>query len=239
MIVYLVTNLINGKQYVGQTVKKLNLRWNEHTSCKSNGALHKAIRKHKKENFVVSVLHECVTKEEMDFVEIFYISLLNTRAHNGYNLTEGGEGRSGYHLSEEAKKRISEKNSGHVMSDEQKAQISKRHKGVKRGPRSEETKKKISLSHLGKVISEETRAKQSLARLGKKRKPFTEETLKRMSAAQRTPKALQRVLNLRKINLGSKRSEESKAKMSAAQKSRQARERLRKNAEEESGRGES
>ena len=185
MIVYLVTNKTNGKQYVGQTVKKLNLRWNEHTSSKSNGALQRAIRKHKKVNFSLLILHECDTKEEMDFVESFYISFLNTRAHNGYNLTDGGEGRSGYHLSEEAKKRISEKNSGHTMSLEQKAQISKRHKGVKLGPRSEETKRKISASHIGKKATEQTRRKQSLAKLGIKRAPFTEETRLKMSIAKR------------------------------------------------------
>jgi group I intron endonuclease len=228
MIVYLVTNKINGKQYVGQTVKKLNLRWNEHTSSKSNGALQRAIRKHNKENFSLLILHECTTKEEMDFVESFYISFLNTRAHNGYNLTNGGEGRSGYHLSEEAKKRISEKNSGHVMSEEQKAQVSKRHKGIKLGPRSEETKRKISIGNMGKKYSEESIRKGALKRTGKKRAPFSEETKRRMSLASYSPAAIQHVLNLRSINLGSKRSEESKAKMREAQKIRFAREKAQK-----------
>ena len=130
MLVYLATNKINGKQYVGQTVKKLNLRWNEHTSNQSNSVLHKAIRKHGKENFSVEKIHDCNSKEEMDFVEIFYIILLDTKAPNGYNLTDGGEGRSGYTLSEESKRKISQKNSGKVISAEQRLQVSKRHKGI-------------------------------------------------------------------------------------------------------------
>jgi hypothetical protein len=121
----------------------------------------------------------------MNFVEMFYISFLNTKAPFGYNLTDGGEGRQGYKLSEEAKKRISEKNSGKVMSVEQRLQISKRHRGTKRPPRSEETKKRISIAHIGRVATEETRRKQSLAKLGRKRAPFTEETRLRMSMAKR------------------------------------------------------
>lgn len=185
MVVYLVTNKINGKQYVGQTTKKLNLRWNEHTSNQSQSVLHKAIRKYGKDAFLVETLHCCDTKEEMDFVEIFYISFLNTKAPNGYNLTDGGEGRSGYSLSEDAKKRISEKNSGKIMSAEQRLQISKHHKGVKLGPRSEAVKKKISDAHMGKKPTEETRRRQGLAKLGRKRAPFTKETILRMSIAQK------------------------------------------------------
>lgn len=185
MVVYLITNKINGKQYVGQTVKQLNLRWNEHTASKSNSALHRAIRKYGKEKFSIISIHECISKEEMDFVEIFYISFLNTKAHNGYNLTSGGEGRSGYKLSESAKKSISEKNKGHVMSLEQKLQISKRHKGTKLPPRSEETRRKISLARVGMKFSEETKAKISAAKLGKKLPAHTKETKLLMSLARR------------------------------------------------------
>jgi len=185
MLVYLATNKNNGKMYVGQTTKRLNLRWNEHTSNKSNSLLHKALRKYGKENFSLEILHACVSKEEMDFAEIFYIILLNTKAPFGYNLTDGGEGRQGYHLSEESKKKISDKNTGKPMSLAQRMQVSKRHKGIKLGPRSEETKEKISKAHLGKKPTEETRRRQSLAKIGKKRAPFTDETRLRMSIAKR------------------------------------------------------
>ena len=185
MLVYLATNNNNGKMYVGQTTKKLNLRWNEHTSNKSSSPLHRALRRYGKENFSLETLHVCASKEEMDFAEIFYINLLNTKAPLGYNLTDGGEGRQGYHLSEESKKKISEKNSGKKMSLAQRIQISKRHKGIKLGPRSEAVKEKISKAHLGKKPTEETRRRQSLAKLGKKRAPFTDETKLRMSIAKR------------------------------------------------------
>ena len=171
--------------YVGQTTKKLNLRWNEHTSNRSNSLLHKGLRKYGKENFSLETLHICSSKEEMDFAEIFYIKFLNTKSPFGYNLTDGGEGRQGYHLSEESKKKISDKNSGKVMYLAQRLQVSKRHKGIKLGPRSEETKAKISKAHLGKQPTEETRRRQSLAKLGKKRAPFTDETRLRMSIAKR------------------------------------------------------
>lgn len=151
MIVYLVTNKVTGKQYVGQTVRKAKERWWQHLywgTCENPknrfGYLHKAIQKYKPEAFIVETLHECKSKEEMDFVETFYIVLLNTKAPAGYNLTDGGEGTHGRVCSEETKEKIRAKAIGRKYSDE--ANAKKGRKGIKLPPRADEWCRKISES---------------------------------------------------------------------------------------------
>jgi group I intron endonuclease len=99
MQVYLVTNKANTMQYVGQTVRTLEQRWGSHVSGALRGKGHylaHAIKSYGPEQFTVETLHVCESKEEMDFVEIFYIELLKTRRPAGYNLTAGGEGNLGW-----------------------------------------------------------------------------------------------------------------------------------------------
>jgi len=113
VVVYWVRNTANEKLYIGQTSTTLERRWYMHTwDENSNSLLHKAIEKHGKEKFSIEVIHECVSKEEMDFVETFYISFLNTKAPYGYNLTDGGEGTLGRPCSDETRKKLSLANKG-------------------------------------------------------------------------------------------------------------------------------
>lgn len=95
--IYKITNLINGKCYIGQTSKYYQLRWNEHKKCAFNNnrlaydyPLYKAFRKYGIVNFKFEVIEECEI-EELDDKEIFYIEKYNS-FHNGYNQTLGGSG---------------------------------------------------------------------------------------------------------------------------------------------------
>ena len=94
--IYKITNLINEKVYIGQSVD-INYRFNNHKSesfnPKSNAyntAIHRAIRKYGVENFSFEVIEEC-TKELLSEKEIYWIAYYNSYG-NGYNLTSGGEG---------------------------------------------------------------------------------------------------------------------------------------------------
>ena len=134
MIIYKVTNKVNGKQYIGRTVKKINVRWNEH-ACnassdkeKDQSILHKALRKYGKENFSIEQIDSANSIEELNQKEIYWIEKLNTRVV-GYNLTAGGEGFSKKH-SDKTKKLISD------------------HNGMKNNP---ESRKKSSESHIGQL----------------------------------------------------------------------------------------
>jgi group I intron endonuclease len=96
MVVYLVTNKVNGKRYVGWTSKSLEVRWRQHSRRHSNCfALHNAINKYGVESFTIEVLFTVPTKELATELEIEHIKIYNTISPNGYNLTSGGEGVAG------------------------------------------------------------------------------------------------------------------------------------------------
>jgi hypothetical protein len=194
MVVYLVTNKENGMQYVGQTSQTIRQRWFEHMSHSRQGRsqafICRAIRKYTPEAFEIEVLQECNTKEEMDIVEIFYIAFLNTRAPQGYNLTDGGGGVLGYVATAETRKKISEYKKGntdwlgkhHTKETKQKMSESQKNR-----PKSLEEMERIKL--LGKAQkgyrhSEASRKKMS--EIGLRRKQSPEHVAKRITATTET-----------------------------------------------------
>jgi group I intron endonuclease len=92
MIIYKITNIISGKSYIGQTISSLNVRWSKHTKEYSRCyALSNAISKYGKENFEIEVIEKCVSRDELDDREVFWINYFNTKYPNGYNLKDGGK----------------------------------------------------------------------------------------------------------------------------------------------------
>ena len=94
--IYCITNLTNGKQYVGKTTYSITKRFKEHCrDCKKirgeKRPLYNAMNKYGIENFVVKELIECEV-DELNSYEIMFIEKLNTYGHNGYNATKGGDG---------------------------------------------------------------------------------------------------------------------------------------------------
>jgi group I intron endonuclease len=77
-----------------------------------------AIKKYGEEKFLIETIHTCESKEEMNFVEMFYISLFNTKSPNGYNLTDGGEGNLGITPSKETRLKMSIAKKGKRISPE-------------------------------------------------------------------------------------------------------------------------
>lgn len=96
-IVYKITNMINGKQYIGITKHSLKRRWQEHVNSANSlndyYVFHKAIKKYGASNFQLEVLAKDLTKEEAQEKERLYIKQYNTYYLNnkGYNMTFGGE----------------------------------------------------------------------------------------------------------------------------------------------------
>lgn len=94
MIIYKITNDINGKVYVGQTIRPLDIRWKAHSYRALSGspyAIHSAIRKYGIEHFHIEQIDVAVSQSELDSKEKYWISKLNTLTPNGYNLVEGGK----------------------------------------------------------------------------------------------------------------------------------------------------
>ena len=111
--VYKHTNKINGKSYIGITSRKPEDRWGtngyKYQSQKSKYlCFSKASQKYGWDNFTHEILFTGLTKEDACKKEKELISFYNSKAPFGYNLTDGGEGTSGYEVSEEFKQRRSE-----------------------------------------------------------------------------------------------------------------------------------
>ena len=128
--IYRITNNLNGKQYVGQTLHSdIHTRWNQHKrKCKTmlGRCLFNAYVKHGIENFKFEIVCVCFD-EACNDLEEFYIKKFGTLSPKGYNLKEGG--RNSRH-NEETKKLISEKKTGVpstiVYTDEMKKARSER-----------------------------------------------------------------------------------------------------------------
>lgn len=109
-LVYLLTNLENGKLYVGKTKSTLDARWYNHIKDAKYGskyAIHRAIRKYGKDSFSKRVLGEYTTEEEALKAEQFWIEKLQTIGERGYNMCQGGRGATGYRHTPEMRARLS------------------------------------------------------------------------------------------------------------------------------------
>lgn len=112
MLIYKVTNNVNGKVYIGQTSETLEKRRARHereSNCESRKTVkfHNALLKYGFNSFTWEVLRECSSQEELDFYEEYYINELNALdREKGYNLKHGG--KLGGCYSEEAKEHMGE-----------------------------------------------------------------------------------------------------------------------------------
>ena len=88
MIIYLITNKVNNKTYVGKTNKTLEERFKKHfyNHKDLNTYLYKSMRKYGFESFKIELLEQVT--ENINDREIFWINLLKP----DYNLTKGGDG---------------------------------------------------------------------------------------------------------------------------------------------------
>ena len=98
-IIYVITNQINHKQYVGKTSYSLDKRFKEHIYDSHRGLeynkyrpLYMAFNKYGIENFIIEQLEEVPENKENER-EQYWIAKLNTY-NEGYNATLGGDGQS-------------------------------------------------------------------------------------------------------------------------------------------------
>lgn len=184
---------MNGKSYIGQTIRKPERRMYEHFYVSEKSPyLKNAIAKYGKENFVFEILHE-VFDFMLDDLEIQEIAKHNTLAPNGYNLESGGNAKK--QVSELTRQKLSKANKGRKMSLEARRKMSESTKGQKAWNKGKkhtlETRKKIAKSLIGKKRmkghrhSAETRQKMSDSTKGKNHhmygKSHSDETRRKIS----------------------------------------------------------
>lgn len=86
--IYKITNLINGKVYIGQSVDPKR-RFQEHKSGYGNIPLYNSIKKYGVENFSFEVIEKDI--ENYDEREIFWIDFYQSTDRDfGYNISKGG-----------------------------------------------------------------------------------------------------------------------------------------------------
>ena len=115
MYLYVITNLINNKKYVGIT-NNPKKRWDAHKKAQDKDmVIAKAIKKYGSENFTFEVLLDNIPEEEIDAYEQEYIKKLETHVSTGkgYNVSWGGK----YHFNVPPKYGR-DNNNAHLTEDE-------------------------------------------------------------------------------------------------------------------------
>ena len=161
--VYKITNLVNGKVYIGAS-KNIEKRWWGHKRC-TDSPIHSDLEALGEENFKFEVLLECpetmLAQWERDMICLYDADDpekgYNSKKDRPYNLknSEANKGKPAWNKGKPAW------NKGITCSEEHKRKISEAKKGI---PLSEEHKRKISESCKGIPCSEETKRKMSEAR---------------------------------------------------------------------------
>ena len=96
--IYVITNLINSKKYVGKTTDTIDERWRRHCEdsqkerCEKR-PLYDAFRKYGIENFKIEEIEYLEDDSKLSEREIYWINELQTYGHTGYNATKGGDGK--------------------------------------------------------------------------------------------------------------------------------------------------
>jgi group I intron endonuclease len=194
MHLYVLTNQVNDKRYVGQTVNDLDIRIGHHRLCHVDCAISRAVKKHGWDNFDVQT---CAvdTLDELNELEEFMIQDLDSHvSKHGYNVKMGGDNHAGMEHTTETKAKISNALTGKVRTPEMIEAMRERQTGYKH---SAEARAKVSVALTGRPVSAETRAKMSASQKGHPPMPPGSQAM--------------RVAKLR----GRKHSAEHKAKISA------------------------
>ena len=176
--VYVHTNKINGKKYVGITSKENpKNRWKNGHGYRYNEYFWNAIQKYGWNNFSHEILSTNLTIRDACQAEMDYIKLFNCKSPNGYNNSYGGDGHDGHAVTQEARKKISEANKGRLAgennpmygknpyankTEEEMAVLKERWSNASSGENNPmygkthpaETRKKISNALMGKLVGE-------------------------------------------------------------------------------------
>lgn len=190
----------SNKCYIGITSQPLDIRWNEGKGYKYQKYFYRAIQKYGWDNFQHICLFTGLSFDDASFIEKDLISKFNSNNPKyGYNLTNGGEGISGYHLTKEQLKRHSEVSKGRKHTQATKDKISRLNTGRKLNLTDEqreacaERARLMGKHNVGRKHSKETIEKIRQSRLnyfengGKPShcKPHSEETKRKISEARK------------------------------------------------------
>lgn len=94
MIIYKITNKINHKVYIGQTIQSINKRWQKHIQCMKNGDnrhLYQSMRSYGLNNFMIEQIDSASSLDELNKKEKYWVDYYNAKNNlYGYNNMDGG-----------------------------------------------------------------------------------------------------------------------------------------------------
>ena len=162
----------NKKNYVGITSQNPLRRWKNGFGYRKNIHFFNAIIKYGWDNFKHEILFDGLTKEEAEQKEVELISAYKSNLYQfGYNQTIGGEGVSGYEMTDEQKKARSEIASRIWEDPSRKEHYSLLMKeywsSEKNRKRQSERQKGEKAYWFGKHLTDEAREKMSVAKKGR------------------------------------------------------------------------
>lgn len=224
--IYLITNRINGKRYIGQHTLIEDGRLKDKKYFGSGTALKKAVEKYGKRSFKREVLEWVLDLEKLTELEYKYIDELKPEYNeslNPYNAAAhrpGTKERGVKHHSEETKKKISEGNKNKVRSDETKEKIAATLRAYyKNNPMPEARRKKQGRKGEANV-SKRPEVRKKLSEGAKRRNTV---------ACMNTPESIAKRNKTKKENLAKMTEEERKSKFGHHKNAgRKASEELRK-----------
>jgi len=191
--VYVHTNKINGKMYVGQTCQKPEYRWGNGKNYEECPYFYNAINKYGWDAFDHEIIAANLTKSEADNLEKLLIKQFNTMDPDvGYNLKEGGTNGT---FSEVSRKKMSESQTGKRLG-ENHPMYGKSHSEDARAKISNNLRKnwddsefRVKMSEVRQRLweDEEYRQKQIAARTGKKRSDETRQKLSNAMMGEKNP----------------------------------------------------
>ena len=184
--IYLVSNKLNGKQYVGQTI-------NPHLPIGHGRILKSAYKLHGKDNFTYEPICKGIaSRASLNAIERFWISVVGTVVPNGYNIDLGGS--EGSTWTDERRQAVSIARTGKKLNRPLGSKS-----GMKGKAYPEEGKRKLSEAlkgrvspNIGRKASEETKAKMTASQKAhwekvgspNKGRKASEETKAKMRAAR-------------------------------------------------------
>jgi hypothetical protein len=201
--VYLTTNLINGKIYIG-----VHSQHKEHDYYFGSGHyLMRALRKYGQENFTKEILYKCETREEAFILEKLLVTEEWVNSRLTYNKHTGGRGNKNEHTLS-ARQKMSQNRKGKCVGADHPC-FGKEYPLI--------TKKKISIANKGKKRTESVKKYLSEINTGQNHpqwgKPKSEETKRKLSlffkGRKRPPEVVEKILLTKRLKKENKLKEEN------------------------------